>query len=434
MQSADYKMKKIRIPIVAIVMIAFLGVGIVFGISLRNKFERTAGRLLPNDVYATETAKVKDDNTPIMGGHSSANYFEAVLQLVSDEYVDPVKEPKKLAHGAIRFMLQRLDDAGSRFYDEKEWSAYLGMFEGRYQGIGADLIIKRIGTKGKYEFPLVVASVADGGPAAKAGLKAGDIIDEIDGRWIASRSLLVDLDAKNLELQAKKISNEQFDLFLKNLRKRAETLLPVYKAMTKLIAENGTSVKCKVIRNGLSIDMELPRTGANVETIEEKAGVIRIRTFGSQVDEKLKEMIADKSNIKIDLRGNPGGSWEIMKKSVELFVSGKEWIGIKSEPDSSIKKLISNSKLSKNVELELLVDSGTAREAEVFAIALRDGAGAKIVGGPTMGMGLQTKRFGLQDGSGYTLTSGRVFDIKGNPLFKEDVILSGLINAEENQQ
>lgn len=419
---------------IAGVLVGCAAIGGFAGAKLRGKYEQTEGRLAPYDIYATETATVKDDNAPIMGGHSSSSYFEAVLQLVSDEYVDPVTDSKKLAHGAIRFMLQRLDDAGSRFYDEKEWPAYLGMFEGKYQGIGADLVIKRIGTKGNYQFPLMVASVADGGPAERAGLKSGDLIDEIDGRWIASRSLLIDLDAKNAELQSKKISDAEFDDFLKQLRKRAETLMTIYKAMTELMASTGSQVSLKIIRDGKSLETKVSREGAEVETIEELGGAIRIRSFGSGVDEKLKELVAGKSELTLDLRGNPGGSWDVMERCLSSLIPAGKWAGIRKEPGQPIRSLETKTGTDQKRKIRILVDGGTAREAEIFVSALRDCCGAEIVGGPTLGMGLQTKRFPLPDGSGYTLTSGRVFDLKDKPLFKDEVILSGLAASEQGNK
>lgn len=424
--------KKKSIVIVSL-LFGCVALGGISGVALRGKYENTVGRLVPSDVYATETAKIRDDNSPIMGGHSTANYFEAVLQLVSDEYVDPVTDPKKFAQGAIRFMLQRLDDAGSRFYDEKEWPAYLGMFEGKYQGIGADLIVKRIGTEGKYEFPLIVASVADGGPSQRAGLATGDVIDEIDGRWIASRSLLIDLDAKNAELQAKKITEEQFDIFLKQLRKSAETLITIYKAMTDLTATAGPQVSLRIIRNGKPIVLKVSREGVEVETIESINGVIRIRSFGSGVAERLQELIANKNELTLDLRGNPGGSWEVMESCLALLIPSGKWGGIRNEPGQPIQPLKIDNGVAITRKLRVLVDNGTAREAEMFVAGLRDRCKAEVIGAPTLGMGIQSKRFPLVDGSGYTLTSGRIFDINDKPLFREEVILSGISAANEKK-
>ncbi|HEV2111749.1 MAG TPA: PDZ domain-containing protein, partial [Gammaproteobacteria bacterium] len=102
-----------------------------------------------------------------------------VMQLVKDEYVEPVDD-KTLIHGAIRGLLGNLDPH-SDFLEKSEFSDMQSLTSGEFNGIGIDI--------GVQDDAIVVISPIDGSPAARAGVKAGDEILEVNGTSLDGLSL-----------------------------------------------------------------------------------------------------------------------------------------------------------------------------------------------------------------------------------------------------
>ena len=102
-----------------------------------------------------------------------------VMQLVKDEYVEPVDD-RTLIHGAIRGLLGNLDPH-SDFLEKSEFSDMQNLTSGEFNGIGIDI--------GVQDDAIVVISPIDGSPAARAGVKAGDEILEVNGTSLDGLSL-----------------------------------------------------------------------------------------------------------------------------------------------------------------------------------------------------------------------------------------------------
>ena len=97
------------------------------------------------------------------------------------EYVDRDEiDTQILSHGAIEGMLEALDDPYSSFLNPDEYALFASGFEGEFEGIGAQVAAE----DGKLT---IIAPIA-GSPAEKAGIKAGDVILEIDGEPVADMS------------------------------------------------------------------------------------------------------------------------------------------------------------------------------------------------------------------------------------------------------
>jgi carboxyl-terminal processing protease len=125
----------------------------------------------------------------------------------------------------------------------------------------------------------------------------------------------------------------------------------------------------------------------------------------------------------IDLRGNPGGQLDVLKRIAGLFLGeveaakvvearGKERMVVKSTGERTIPK----------VPLAVLVDHGTASAAEVFAAILKEQAGATIVGNQTPGKTLAHNLALLADRSGVFLTIGEVTTSRGTSLLHKGLL------------
>lgn len=391
-------------------------VGLFLGGSLRSRHDSDDGLTTRSGLYASN--QQPGDET-MFGGIASDDYFDTAREILVDDFVDPITDETKLTRGALQTMLQELDDPSARYYAPNEWDAYIGMFEGKYSGIGADLAVRKEAGANGERLPVRVVSVAPGGPADKAGLKTGDWIDEIDGRWVASYSLLAEVQAASAKLTKKQITRKQFDAFVDTLQKRSDRMIPIFPALEELQSKTGP-IKLKVNRGDKSLTFAFTRKPYEVEPVQADGNTIRIHSFSKDSAVKLADLIDGKSSLVLDVRGNPGGSFKAMVACLaELAPKGVYGMQQKN-PDEPPMALALTQGADKPPRLTVLVDKGTAREAELFVAALRDLAGAEIEGGPTWGDGRRIDRFALPDGSGYTLTSAHFYDSNGRPLVRGD--------------
>lgn len=398
-------------------LLALVG-GSWLGVALRSKYE-SRGRWPAGSFYATQTGVAATDVGEPMGGKTAGEYFDDVLVLLKNQFVDPIGDETKLAHGALTYMLEELQDPCTRFYDPEAWRARLDTYEGLYRGVGVDLAVLWKGDGERYEIPLTVTSVVDGSPAAKAGLMAGDVIEEIDGRWVASRSLFMDLSDANRKFQAGEITKEEFDSVFEALREKSRRSMSIDDAIKELTLEETGTVRVTVMRGGKALSVEMPRSKFNVLPIEQKENAIRIRSFAEGVDVKLADMIKGKQAVTLDVSDNVGGSFEVMLRCLQLLIPAGEFANIKLDPDKPLRPLSLDTGTKVVRKVTVLVNRGTSHETEVFVTALRDKAGATVVGAPTFGLGVKTERFTLADGSGYTIAQGRFFDLTGRPLYTQ---------------
>src|ERR1700726_2611794 len=98
--------------------------------------------------------------------------FSAALNAIETSYVDKV-ESDRLVYGAIRGMLGTLDPHSS-FFDPREYAQMRERQEGRYYGLGITIVA--------VDGDITAATVFEGSPAHKSGLRRGDVIAKIDGR------------------------------------------------------------------------------------------------------------------------------------------------------------------------------------------------------------------------------------------------------------
>ncbi|HEY1405435.1 MAG TPA: PDZ domain-containing protein, partial [Spirochaetota bacterium] len=99
------------------------------------------------------------------------DFFHSVYQTIRSDYVEPTS-PKKLFEGAMRGMIQSLDDPYSRFLDESEYADFREEVTGKFIGIGVEVTVK--------DSEIVVVSPIEDSPAKKAGIKPGDVVIRID--------------------------------------------------------------------------------------------------------------------------------------------------------------------------------------------------------------------------------------------------------------
>ena len=308
-------------------------------------------------------------------------YTEALFE-VSQKYVWP-KNEEELMYGSLRGMMNSLDPDSS-FLTAKEYQNYLQGVKHSPAEAGMDLIVK--------DGLLTAASVIDGGPAARAGLKPDDHIIKINGQMV-----------RNLTTQ---------------------------EATRRFQGAPNTSFKLQVIRNSevkpLDLTVTLEPLGVTTVTttyLEKPVAYVRIRYFN---DETPAELATALNNIKqhqppvkgiiLDLRNNARGSMEEAVRSASLFLGNQPILTAKGRSTKTEQSFTGKDRdlVFKTLPpMVVLVDQGTGRAAEIVAAALRDQARATLLGAKTLGLCGLTKAFPLEDGSALVMTVAQCYSPKG---------------------
>jgi carboxyl-terminal processing protease len=308
-------------------------------------------------------------------------YTEALFE-VSQKYVWP-KNEEDLMYGSLRGMMNSLDPDSS-FLTAKEYQTYLQGEKSAPAEAGMDLIVK--------DGLLSAVSVIDGGPAARAGLKPDDHILKVNGQMI-----------RNLTTQ---------------------------EAVRRFQGAPGTAFKLQVIRNGevkpLDLTVTLEPLGGNTvnfKYLDNAVAYVRIRYFNDETPVELGKAL---NNIKqhkpavkgiiLDVRNNARGSMEEAVRSASLFLGNQQILIAKGRSPKTEQSYTGKDRdLVYKIlpPLVVLVDQGTARAAEILAAALRDQAGATLLGAKTVGLCGLTKAFPLEDGSALVMTVAQCYSPKG---------------------
>ncbi|MFT4247121.1 MAG: S41 family peptidase [Pseudomonas sp.] len=343
----------------------------------------------PNDPDADESAASK---LPL----DEIRRYVAVYNAIKQAYVDPVDD-KKLMHSAIRGLLLDLDPH-STYFDKEDAEAFDEQTSGAYDGIGVELLQQQDNT-------LKVIAPIDDTPAARAGIRAGDLIVAIDGKPIST----VD-------------------------------------SMEPLRGAAGSKVTLTIVRGKAAkpFDVSVQRETIRVASVRSKMlepgyGYIRISTFqadtgtdfqknldklGQQAGGKLKGLV-------LDLRSNPGG---LLTSAVQVaddlldkgtIVSTRGRISI-----SDAKFEATPGDLLAGAPVVVLVDAGSASASEVLAGALRDNQRARIVGSRTFGKGSVQTVLPLDNGDSVKLTTARYYTPSGKSIQASGIVPDVVLKPE----
>jgi carboxyl-terminal processing protease len=275
-------------------------------------------------------------------------------------YVDDVN-PNKLVKTSIDEMLESLDPY-TNFISEDQMEDFRFMTTGEYAGIGALI--------GQQKGKIVISEPYEGFPAQKFGLKAGDIILEVEGK---STENMTTEDVSNL---------------LKGPAKK-----PVKIKLQRPGEKKPFEVD--VVREKISIDA-VPYYGM----VDNNTAYIRLSNFTANCSEEVKKAFLDmKENnpeaLVLDMRSNPGGLLQEAVKIVNFFVPrGSERVSTKGKVKQWDRTYTATSApLDTTIRIAVLTNRGSASASEIVAGAIQDLDRGLVVGSRTFGKGLvQTTR------------------------------------------
>ncbi|HEV7891148.1 MAG TPA: S41 family peptidase [Pyrinomonadaceae bacterium] len=302
-------------------------------------------------------------------------YTEA-LSVISENYVETV-DYEKANEAAIQGMLWTLDPH-SNFFSPEEYRRLMQDQESRFTGIGVSILRHRDG--------VYVQTPIQGTPAAKAGLRFGDRIVEVDGKdardWTTPQ---VSKAVRGPEGEPVQIKVE-----------RAGNQSPLYFTIRRGSVPQPSVRNSFMIRPGVGY---VGLTGGFTQTTADE-----LAQSLSQLSEQGMQQLV------LDLRNNPGGLLDQAIKVVSHFVPrGKSVVSVRARDDGDTREYKNNLFDPVDYPLVVLVNGGSASASEIVAGALQDHGRALIIGETTFGKGLVQRVFNLPYGAGLTLTTAHYY-------------------------
>jgi carboxyl-terminal processing protease len=279
--------------------------------------------------------------------------------IIFTDYVDKSKlDSDNLSRAAIEGMIEALDDPYTSYLEAEYYELGISSLEGEFDGIGAYVTVadKQL---------LIIAPIADS-PADKAGIKAGDIILEINGEPVLDMSLA--------------------------------------EAIIKIRGPQGTAVRLLIIHEGETEPVEIEMRG--------DIAYIIITQFSERTENELAPVIQGLKEEKargiiIDLRGNPGGLLDIVVEVASHFITEGTLVEVMSNQGKIETLEVISSPVTTDLPIVVLVDNASASGSEVLAGALQDHDRALVAGNVTYGKGSVNILRHLNDGSGIYITTAR---------------------------
>lgn len=320
--------------------------------------------------------------------------YSEVLSRIRDEYVE---EPNITAvtNGALHGLLESLD-ADSSYLDPTEFKEYKQRKEGK-ASIGAAL-------SKRYGYAAVI-SVIPGGPADKAEIESGDIIEAIEGKSTRDMSL-AEIDGRLTGPPGSVVNVSVV---------RPRRAQPVKSALTLAVVTD-PPITDKVMQDGI--------------------GYIKVDDFpkgrSQEIANKLKALQKDGAKkIILDLRNSGDGEEDEGVATANLFLNHGTITYLQGQKYPKQAFNADPQKAVSNLPLVVLVNRGTAGPAEIVAAAVMENARGDVVGDKTFGSGAIQKVIDMPDGSALILSVAKYYSPTGKAL-QDTAVTPNILVADNN--
>ena len=337
-----------------------------------------AGSLLiikDNNAYAAKTS------LPL----NQLQAFSEVYLKIKQNYVQDISD-KELFDNAIKGMLEGLDPH-STFLNEKDFNDLQIGTKGEFGGLGIEVTMED-------GFVKVITPIDDT-PAYKAGVKAGDLIIEINKKSVKGQSLNQAVDQMRGKIGSP---------ILLTIARKGET----------------SPLEIRIIRAKIVVK------SVKYELIDNNYGYIRISSFQNKTGNNLYDAISNlkkeaKGNIKgfvLDMRNNPGGVLGAAVDVSDAFIKGKKkLVFTKGKTANAIYEFNSNNTdLAEGKPIVVLINGGSASASEIVAGALQDHNRAVIMGTQSFGKGSVQTILPITSKTAVKITTARYYTPNGRSI------------------
>jgi carboxyl-terminal processing protease len=324
-----------------------------------------------------------------------------VIAVVKRDYVREVRN-REVVEGAIKGLLSTLDPH-SGYLDPEFYQDLQVQTKGEFGGLGIEITVR--------DGLLVVVAPMEGSPAAQVGIRPGDAIVKIDGKFTKEFSLV--------------------------------------DAVKRLRGPRGSEVTVSVQRKGTQalLDFKLARDNIQVKSIKSRYlgdgfGYVRISQFMERTGDDLKQALARlvKQNsskqlrgLILDLRNNPGGLLTQAIVVSDLFLTEGVIAYTDGRVEAQKQKFFAHSRGTEpDYPIVVLVNGGSASASEIVAGALKDHGRALILGTQTFGKGSVQTITPLRNGGALTLTTALYYTKSGRSLQALGVAPDIILEAESD--
>lgn len=290
---------------------------------------------------------------------------------------------KKALEGATAGIVESLNDPYSRYLNQKDWADLKSKLEAEFGGIGVYVLQDQ-------DKKLRVVAPIKGTPAARAGLKQGDIIISINGESTSSMS-------------------QDDAVHLMRGDPGTQLILGIYRE------SEAREIEFKIIREIINV----PSVEDKVLPQDSRIGYISLNQFHSRSAREMTESVnrLAKKNVQgliLDLRDNGGGDFDASIAIAGIFLNGKEVVSV---ADARGNKTVHRaSQGSIDLPLVVLVNNNSASASEILAGALHDNKRAILVGQQTYGKGVVQTVYPLRNGGALKLTTQKYFTPNGTDI------------------
>ena len=355
--------------------VALLVAALMF--SIGSSFGFLVGRMSTTDLAPSAAAAAEESERALVP--ADLDVFWEAMELIEEDFYGELPSSTERSYGAIRGVLETLDDDNTGFLTPQEATSFLESIQGSFEGIGAFV------EWAEDEGAVRIVEPFEDQAAWNAGIRRGDLIIAVNGEDVADLSNLTE-------------------------------------AINRIKGPSGTDVLLTVRREGLDdpFDVSVTRDRIEVPVVESEVygdddefAYVHLQRFSDDAGAKLRDELAVllTDNIKgliFDLRGNPGGLLREAIQVTSVFLE-EERVLIErfSDGTEEIYDSESDALVPEALPLVVLVDKGSASASEIVAGALQDAGRARLVGETTFGKGSVQLPHTLSDESLLRVTIAR---------------------------
>jgi carboxyl-terminal processing protease len=326
-----------------------------------------------------------------LGGHPSAlpgfmrdafvadtdgRVYDEAVDVLERDYYRKV-DRRRLLNDALGSAVRSLDDQFSNYFSPRAYSDFQEATQGEFEGVGMTVEEVRRGLR--------VLTVYRDSPAARGGVKPGDVITEVNGRSIAGRS-----------------SEE---------------------STARIKGQAGTSVTLTVDSGDRTREVRLQRERVDIPVVQarmertaggQRIAHVRLAGFTSgahgEVGQAVRRLLREGAKgVVLDLRDNGGGLLNEAVLVSSIFIPDGEIVSTRGRSRPTQTYEATGGAISTKVPVVVLVNKQSASASEIVTGALQDRHRATVVGTKTFGKGVFQEIEQLSNGGALDITVGEYF-------------------------